>query len=309
MKRDYYLNSGGILSKIKGIFLKEVPKFPQTILLETQSGCNARCIFCPYSEKRDKLPSGKMKDDLFEKIVQEFSIFTPKYIIPCFTNEPLLDKNLYDKLLYIKERSPKTKIKLTTNGSLLNEKLIEKLLKPNLLYEITVSFNGFRKETFEYFMRGLSFKQCFNNLLNLLNYVNKNKLKRPKIIVNMLQIASIKSEIDKAKSFWESKGAKVVLNPIENRGGSVKEKKDFSSNFKRNLKCRRPFNTAVITFDGKMVLCCVDYERKVILGDLKNQSIYEVWNSPLLNEIRKKLLEGRLEDIPICRDCKIGEFN
>lgn len=40
--------------------------------------------------------------------------------------------------------------------------------------------------------------------------------------------------------------------------------------------CRRPFNAMVITFDGIVPICCVNYTLKSVLGDVNKQSIFEI---------------------------------
>lgn len=55
--------------------------------------------------------------------------------------------------------------------------------------------------------------------------------------------------------------------------------------------------------DGKVPLCIDDYYGKVILGDVHNETIEEIWNKPSSQELRKILEEGRRKDIDLCKDC------
>ncbi len=73
--------------------------------------------------------------------------------------------------------------------------------------------------------------------------------------------------------------------------------------------CRRPFNTLVIAFDGKVPLCCVDFERHVIVGDLTKQTIGEIWNSDRLTDIRRSFLDSNRRSSlpPTCQDCRLAE--
>ena len=43
---------------------RPIPTFPRTIQIQTFTGCNADCIFCPYGETYDKQPKGKMPIEL-----------------------------------------------------------------------------------------------------------------------------------------------------------------------------------------------------------------------------------------------------
>ena len=58
-----------------------------------------------------------------------------------------------------------------------------------------------------------------------------------------------------------------------------------------------------VAWNGQVVGCCADLNAKFILGDLRKQSILEVWNSDALLQMRKDLIEGRYESVPLCREC------
>ena len=58
--------------------------------------------------------------------------------------------------------------------------------------------------------------------------------------------------------------------------------------------------------DGKVVPCCVDYDGKYIVGDLKTDSLKSVWNGGKMIKLRKALLEGRKGDIELCSKCTLG---
>jgi len=51
-----------------------------------------------------------------------------------------------------------------------------------------------------------------------------------------------------------------------------------------------------------MVLCCADWERTTILGNVKEKSIEEVWNGEKAISIRKKFLSGDTKGI-LCHSC------
>ena len=58
-----------------------------------------------------------------------------------------------------------------------------------------------------------------------------------------------------------------------------------------------------ITSDGKAILCSADWDHKLVVGDLREQSIKDVWDSDTLFEYQVKFLRGERSEMPICRDC------
>lgn len=295
----------------KSLFHLPVPSFPHTVLLETQTDCNAACVFCSYSQHKDRLPKGRISDELFNKILVQLAEHRPKYLIPCFFNEPLLDKNLEERLSLIKEKIPKIKINLATNASLLFPEQARAFLalrpgRSALLHRLNISFQGISRQKYEQSMPGLSFRQTLENVEYLLKFAKENRLREPKITLTMVNTQIIAGEAEKASRFWRARGAEFRLLPYEDRAGTVD-----SSGLARNLRpyrtCRRPFNTAVILFDGKVVLCCVDLTRRMVVGDLNKEDLYQIWNSRRFQEIRMKFLSGRAGEISLCRDCHIAE--
>jgi hypothetical protein len=51
-------------------------------------------------------------------------------------------------------------------------------------------------------------------------------------------------------------------------------------------------------------LCCVDWHRTTILGNVGTQSVQEVWHGQRIQEIRDGLAEGNAKKLPdICVNC------
>ena len=71
--------------------------------------------------------------------------------------------------------------------------------------------------------------------------------------------------------------------------------------------CTRLFKQAYIMFNGDMVLCCVDYSRKEVLGNITDSSISAVWNGTRAREIRRRFLAHEFASLPLCGDCRIDE--
>ncbi|NOY52482.1 MAG: radical SAM protein [Deltaproteobacteria bacterium] len=305
MTLRYYLpeEAPGFIGRL---FLKPVPAFPETVLLETSSGCNGLCVFCPYEEVKDSLPKGRMEEKIFRKVVDEIARFRPQNLIPCFLNEPLLDPRLIERLQYIHEHAPATRINLTTNGSLLTEEKVAVLVDGGLLNEINISFQGISKKVYEASMPGLNFEKTRGNVEHLIRYVRKRGKKVPEITVTMVRTKIVAPEVEEALSYWKGLGVKARLLDYENRSGETDDTIATEELLPYDA-CKRPFNTAVVTFDGKVVLCCVDYKRKMIMGDLHEESLHSIWQGERFREVRKLFLSKRRNEIPACRNCRIAE--
>jgi MoaA/NifB/PqqE/SkfB family radical SAM enzyme len=286
---------------------RQVPEFPRTVQIQTITGCNAACIFCPYSETVDSQPKGRMSMSLFEQIVDEMARHAVRRISPYLMNEPLLDPGLFDKLAILRDRCPKARIVLTTNGSLLTPETGRRLIQSKALHAVYISFQGIEKEGYEETMRGsLVFEKTKARVDAFINEWQRIAAReRFKIVVTM--VATNKIDVRKAVSYWQAKGVQSKWTHLENRGGNTLDAQLLCRNDMRpHTNCTRLFKQAYIMFNGDMVLCCTDYTRQAVLGNIVGSSIESVWNGSKAKEIRALYSGGRSDLIPLCRECEIA---
>jgi radical SAM protein with 4Fe4S-binding SPASM domain len=55
-----------------------------------------------------------------------------------------------------------------------------------------------------------------------------------------------------------------------------------------------------------MVICCHDWRRTVVLGNVREQSIEEIWNSPRYLELIRQYYAGDFSNLAICRTCTVS---
>ncbi|MCK5460167.1 SPASM domain-containing protein [Candidatus Parcubacteria bacterium] len=66
--------------------------------------------------------------------------------------------------------------------------------------------------------------------------------------------------------------------------------------------CYAPLNEIIVTNEGKISLCCLDWERKYIFGDLYKQTLKEILQNKKIFEVYKKLSTGN-RFLDICKKC------
>ena len=67
--------------------------------------------------------------------------------------------------------------------------------------------------------------------------------------------------------------------------------------------CSYIFYSAVINADGSVSACCPDWEQKLIVGDVQEESLKNIWHSSRMNTLRRQHLEGKRCDNPVCVNC------
>lgn len=55
--------------------------------------------------------------------------------------------------------------------------------------------------------------------------------------------------------------------------------------------------------DGLVSSCFLDWGRKLVIGDVRTQSMKSIWNSDAMNALRLQHLEGRRKQNQVCGNC------
>ena len=130
--------------------------------------------------------------------------------------------------------------------------------------------------------------------------MNKNK---PEIILSFVESDINYNETNRFISKWKNKVDHISISQIHNWTGEIHHS---NSNYIYRQKdpCRLLWTDMVISWDGSIPLCCNDYENKIILGNIKENKIEDVWNSKSLRKIRTLHKKKLFQDILLCKDCE-----
>jgi radical SAM protein with 4Fe4S-binding SPASM domain len=276
-------------------------EYPQGLDIGTTNLCNAACIMCPHSRLKKM---GTMDFKLYKKIIDNCEKLKIKSLTLSFFGEPLLDKGLIEKIKYAKEK--RMDVAFYSNASLLNEKWAKDLIESGL-DSITISFDGYSKETYEKIRKNLKFETTRNNVLGLIKMkriLNKNN---PNINLVLVELEENKREIKQFYNEWKDKvnGINIInmrnwANDLEKKG--TKESFHFNKKIKR-YACGLIWHRMVVDWNGDVVLCCDDWNHSTVLGNLNNQSIEEIWKGEKLKKIKEAHLKREFYKIPICSGC------
>jgi MoaA/NifB/PqqE/SkfB family radical SAM enzyme len=224
--------------------------------------------------------------------------------------EPLLNPEIVEFIKYIKEKSPKTKVNITTNGALLKPAVADALILAGL-DEIQISFNGWDKKSYESIMKNLSFEEIMSNLQYLL--VKTSLVGHPKTQI-LPVISKVQKETDYQKiinlfsllkiSQPEFPGCFIV----NNRAGFFENPEIFDQNFYRELGinfrppeeivCLIPFQIYWLDWQGFFHLCCNDLKNLAILGDVRTRTFGEI-------EKIKLSIASQAQVFPLCSKCNL----
>jgi len=280
-------------------------KFPLIVQIQTSNKCNAACTFCPYPYTEGEKKFQIMEWVLYKRIIDECSKQDVEQILPFFLNEPLLNKDLVKYINYAKEKNSNSLVKIFTNGSLLTKKVAKELLDSEI-DEIIFSFNGSTKEEYEETMKNLDFEKTKERITNFIKL--RGERKKPEIAIHMLKIGLSDISLNRIGDYWNRLGVSVHILKYENRAGNVADYDIISPGNVQKIPCGRLMNQIYILVNGDVILCCADWKHEVILGNVKENTISEVWNGEKRLEYVKAHLQGGYNELKLCDVCNFNQI-
>lgn len=274
-----------------------IPKSNE-IRFETTTKCNYNCIICPREKLTRKIET--MNFDLFKYLFDKIISETTQYDTITFPGmgEPLLDKTLDEKITCAKRKN--FKVLILTNGSLLTLKRFKKL--ENLGVEsVRASLYGNDMHPYN-LVHGVKDRNLFNKVKNQLTEIAANK-KTTQLLLTYNVVDGINS--DSLKSWMDYWKDKVDLIEIWRPHNWV-DGRNYRKIQRRKLRtCGRPWRTPLqVQADGTVNMCCFDFDGKLTLGDLKSQSLKEIFRSPMFRKILKHHTSGNFKGSGlICAHC------
>ena len=91
---------------------------------------------------------------------------------------------------------------------------------------------------------------------------------------------------------------------LTNRGGKISK---LNTKIKPLSPCQIPLFHVTITKDGNVLPCFEDYSQSLVMGNVYQESLLNIWNSPEYRSFRKDLKFGLRHKYDICNKCSRTE--
>lgn len=294
-------------------------KLPYSIHIEPTNKCNFRCLACPLSfeDYREVVGyTGNIDPDIYKKVVLEIkSMGKLKCLRFYMEGEPLLNKDLIEMIKFAKNNHIAERIELTTNASLLSEEIAKQLIDLQLDY-LRISIYSVDQKRHEYVTNSnIDIKKIYSNVKKVWDLKQKTKNTYPFLYVKMLD-AFDEGENKKFLETYKDISDEVMIekpmnwNDYENRDligafygekGKSLDKKQLFTNVRE--VCPFPFYSCIINCDGTVTICCVDWNKKTIIGDLKKNTFNEIWNGHEANKFREMHIKRERFKNQSCKNC------
>lgn len=270
----------------------EAPRLPEIVQIESTNECNATCVFCPRDEMLR--PKGIMDMALFKKIADECATLGIGHMRMHNYGEAFMDRQLVEKVRYAKKLGI-PEVGLISNGSLLTEHAALGMVEAGL-DAINISVDAAGKDVFESTRLGLNYDKVIANIERLIRIRDERGKRRPKLILSFVRqdnSAEERAFID----HWRARADKIHITDLHNWAGTLNKESDV------NFPCYRPWLTFTVLWDGRVSLCCADFDGREILGDLRTSTIRDVWNGEAYRRARRAHLDHG--GPAVCQSCDL----
>lgn len=295
-----------------------VSGLPLSITIEPTTACNLGCPECPSGLKQFTRAEGNLKTDFYKKIIDEVKQHA-FYLNFYFQGEPYINPNFLEMVSYANAKKIYTAT--STNAHFLTPQKAEETVKSGLS-RLTISIDGTTQETYESYRKGGDLNKVLEGAKNIIEAKKKLNSKTPYVIFQFLVVQPNEHQIEDAKKLSTQMGVDEIrfktaqvydykngnpLIPTIEKYARYKKQTDGTYRLKNKLlnECWRMWSSCVITWDGKIVPCCFDKDAKHQLGDLKENTLKQIWLNKKYLDFRKTLLNNRAE-IDICQNCTEG---
>lgn len=280
-----------------------VPKFPLNLDIGATSKCNLACPMCTRTQYIKQGKFIKIQDfdmQLYKKVVDEAKKNGLYALNLDNFGEAFMNPHIYEMVRYAKKKGI-LDVFFHTNASLMDETKARKIIAAGL-DRLIFSFDSPYKKKYEAIRVGTTFENTLGRIRAFAALKKKLGVVKPLTRINCIRFPNTtqKEMDDTVKLFSPIVDAVSFIdyvNPVKGKQGVYK--KGYISKF----ICPQLITRLTVWEDGVISPCCMDYDRTLGLGNIKNVALKQAWNSPKRKAILKKHLEGKFYEIPACRNC------
>lgn len=287
---------------------------PSRLTIETVFGCNADCVMCVVHQP-SRRKKGSMSMELFKKIIDEMAPYSEQIeMMDLFClGEPLLDRHLFDRIRYAREKGFRN-MALSTNAQLLTPERQRALLESGI-ETIIFSLDGIKKATHEGIRRNLDYDVVLENCLNMIEMRNAGNYET-RFVIRFIRQAANRDEWEAYKDFWSrhispERKDLLIRYDAHTWGGQLmaKDVRLTEREHERDpeieqMACYQVFEILYILADGSVPMCSEDWLHPLHnYGNVKEQHPLDIFNSKKFNNTREQHLKGNKNCIQHCKEC------
>ena len=241
---------------------KPIPSWIELSIIDV---CNRKCSFCPKVDPKIAPDTyQRMSLSLIDKLCNELREIEYKgSVVLCGYGEPMLHKEVN---IICKKLSKVSFVEVVTNGDTLSPKAIKNLYANNV------------------------------NKLLISMYDGKHQIEK---FNKMIEKAGVPKDFVILRDRWYDSSKDFGLK-LTNRTGTINI--GIQEKVGTFTKCFYPSYQFLIDWNGDIFLCPQDWQRRVTMGNMMQEHIFDIWDGRIMKKYRKDLINGKRVNSP-CTSC------
>lgn len=287
------------------------------INIEFVSYCNLRCSFCSLDHEKPKVRmTPSILENLMNNLVNDNRFRKVEVIHLHSGGETLLHPQIGELLAVIKKYKDLAnyknqsfpKVNLLTNATPLTEQKAIEIIESGAVDVMRFSMDGGSPERFESMRIRAKWDIFYKNMVF---FLNENKRQKANIKTHIISVIDSNNSL---KTDWMDKQFVEVLNLVDTYelrhphswAGEVDIEGNSSNSMSKPHKigCGLLMHQLVILPNGDVNVCCTDLNSRGVVGNIQQQSLFDVYNSPTRKKWLKLFYQRKKHEIDLCKNCE-----
>jgi len=274
---------------------------------ETDTLCSGRCAICPKG--RGMVPHREpMQWDTVARLVADV-VPQAGWVYPFLYQEPTEEPRLPQILHLIKTVNPKAGTAISTTMTWMTRELQDTLIRTGDLDVMAISFYAPDPDTLAQYQPGLDFGDTERRIRRFMEARKAAGADRPRVTMHYITTTDL---TQRRRAFWDRwQGIPDTIGWVhfdDFRGaitGFREDTKAWTAQNKMRTPCSRLWDGMTVLSSGAVVPCCLDYAGELPLGNVNEEPAMAIWEGQKIRELRALHEAGRMDEIPLCRDCGV----
>lgn len=283
---------------------------PIKLSIETTTLCNSKCVFCAYPKARRS--KNVMNMDLFTKICDEYSAIGGGHLgFSPLMSDPLVDPYFLDRIRLVRDTFHNISMDVFTNGIAL-QRFSDSELQEILMSLVTlnISIGGVNRKDYE-IMFGVDRFNTVRASMQRVSNIAKNHNPDLRMLLHIR--TNRRSDVLESQQLNDLTDMGYTCNDVLDSfssWGEVITQDDIPAGARLLPKnkitetspCFMPAIYFSVLSDGRVTACnCMDAKESLIVGNVSEKSIAEIWSGEEMNRIRNSFKTRQYEQI--CSTC------
>ena len=309
-------------------------KNPTIFNIETTNYCNMKCAFCArtiFMERKNIWINDELFENLLDKVKvhknddldnfwewaeDENKISSPKdvsengfylsIVSRCLIlhgyGEPFLDKHLIKRLEACKKRNIPTYFSCTP-ATMTVDKAVKAM--ESGLTVLKFSLDALDDESIKS-IRGkkANYDESISKILELIK-IKKERGFKTLLVPCMIALNNDKKNIEMHKkfmSFWKDKDVFAYIKSQDNRWLFEQSDEIINNSHYAQQYCEYPWTSLTVMAEGNVVPCTQISNNEIVLGNVNNESLEDIWNGKNYKEFREMHISGKFPKNHKCKE-------